>query len=229
MTATRYVNKFGVELEGGWDSPPPDRERLRGDGSVVGVSGQFFVGECTSRPFDDLSVGLAWIENNYPDKRGQSCGLHVHMSFTPHIKAVSFLADSVEYWDHLEQELSTWGKQRNVKSRHFWARLRGENDMCSVGGRWRAPTVLKGGSVDRYRAVNFEALNKHGTVEIRVLPMFQSHRLAVGAVSTVLSATDNYLTSAFNGERSGPVIGETDEIDMTPVSIVIPAFDPFGE
>jgi hypothetical protein len=229
MTATRYVNKFGIELEGGWDSPPPDRERLRGDASVINVGGHFYVGECTSLPFDDLSVGLAWIENNYPDKRGQSCGLHVHMSFKPHLKAVSFLADSVEYWEHLHQELSTWGKQRNVKSRLFWGRLRGENDMCSVGRSWHAPHVLKGQSIDRYRAVNFDSLNKHGTVEIRVLPMFQSKQLAVGAVSTVLSATDNYLSQAFRGERAGPVISETGEIDMSPVEIIIPAFDPFGE
>jgi hypothetical protein len=98
--------------------------------------------------------------------------------------------------------------------------------MCSTGGSWRADRVLKGGSIDRYKAVNFEALNKHNTVEIRVLPMFQSHRLAVGAVSTVLSATDNFLSLAFASSNANPVIEEMDEVDLTPTAIVIPAYDP---
>lgn len=116
-----------------------------------------------------------------------------------------------------------------MKRRDFWSRLRGENEFCRTRD-WSAPRKLKGSGIDRYRAVNFESLSRHNTVEIRVLPMFQSTTLAVGAVSTVLAATDNYLTTAFRGERAAPIVEEIDgDIDMSPVSIVIPAFDPFGE
>lgn len=228
MTATRYVDYFGIELEGGWDEYPPARDQLRRDGSVD-CDGRTYVGECTSDPFQTLADGLHWIEQNYPDHRSQSCGLHVHMSFSPQKLCVSYLADSEDYWFALRQDLETWGKQRNVKRQSFYSRLKGENSYCSTGD-WKVDSEqpLRDRGAERYKAVNFASLNKHGTVEIRVLPMFSSASLAVGAVSTVLAATDNYLSQCFSNGELNELVERTAEVEMVPPETVIVApFDPF--
>lgn len=245
MTATRYVDRFGVELEGGWDEYPPARDRLRQDSSVD-ARGRVYVGECTSRPFTNFEEGMLWIESNYPQHRALTCGLHVHMSFNPHPLCVGYLADSEAYWLSLRRDLETWGKQRNVQRRDFYSRLRGENSYCrSDPGRWEAEDALKGWDTERYQAVNFHALQRHGTIEIRVLPMFSSAKLAAAAVGRVLTATDNYLSQCFSDpvlnepieeEADTPEENPDDHVVVEPLAIleragdvVVPSFDPFAE
>jgi len=153
------------------------------------------------------------------------------MSFDPHPLCVSYLADSTAYWLALKADLEGWGKQRNVKRKDFYSRLRGENSYCRTEEDWEQQSrwALKGEESERYRAVNFASLNKHGTIEIRVLPMFSSAKLAVGAVSTVLTATDNYLSRCFADDDLNTPIEETTDHNLPGDSIVIAPFDPLAD
>lgn len=192
-----YVKAVGIELEGGWDARPPMGDRFREDGSVS-TRGREWSGELPSPILESWTQAKRFIAENYPCHTGASCGMHVHMSFHDQTRAVSAILDSELFLRSLVKNLEAWGKKRNrVSSRAFYHRLSGENEFCSA--RWLPEGGIhdwRGRSPTRYTIVNFRSLSSHGTVEIRVLPMFRSRRLAAKAARRVIAFTEDYLRKA---------------------------------
>lgn len=202
MTRRRYIHRIGVEVEGGWDhAPAMGRAALKGDGSVYfgadGPSPNFHVGEIASNPMTRPHLE-AWLEGNYPHHVNATCGIHVHMSFRPswgHARCVSILMDSPAYWRTVRDSLLAWANRASLhSSSQFWPRMRGENRFCEdafvPSNGWR--------SGNRYLAVNFCALRRHGTIEVRCLPAFKRWRMAYRAIETLLSTTEAYIHGRYD-------------------------------
>jgi hypothetical protein len=206
MTTLRNVAKFGIELEGGWDTAPRDHRCYKGDSSVH-VPGSWRVGEIVSPILTDWQSGSDFLLVNYPDHTGASCGLHVHMSFAEsraeNAYRVALLADSEAYQAGLLACLHDTAKRLKITSKAFWQRLRGENSYCMP--RWSERNVRE---MDRYRAVNFAAYARHNTVEIRVLPMFSKRQISARMVREVLTFTDGYLGTMLTRDSRAPVAVE---------------------
>lgn len=199
------VRRVGIELEGGWDRRPAcvaDRSvRFRGDGSVS-VGGSVHSGEVASLPIKPAEVP-AFIADAYPDRVGDSCGLHVHLSFSdeidrddwaePNAVALSWLADSNRFGRFLRARLGAWGRRYPCRSKPFWSRLRGENHYCQDAFNGNEAFAGRG---NRYCAVNFLAYREHSTVEIRVLPMFKERSTAIAAIVEVIATAESYLVLA---------------------------------
>lgn len=193
----RNIKKFGIELEGGWDTAPRDARLFKRDSSVH-VPGAWKVGEIVSPILTDWQSGSDFLLVNYPDHTGASCGLHVHLSFGgdgPDADAlnrwnISRLADSESYQTGLLESLKALAAELKVTSKAFFSRVNGENTYCRT--TWTPENVQTG---NRYRVVNFAAYERHRTVEIRVLPMFSKRQISARMVKRVLSFTDRYLTA----------------------------------
>lgn len=188
----RAIAMFGVELEGGWDRQPPAFGRdFHQDGSVSVRANT--VGELASPPFRSLRQFREYIAANYPQHVGVSCGGHVHISFRDQHTAVSHLLDP-EFSPALLAFLRRWGETNKIRSKEFYARIDGENSYCrpEYCGNTALGLDPLGRHVDRYCAVNYHSLRKHGTVEIRVLPMFRKASTYVRAVLAVLAFVDQW-------------------------------------
>jgi len=202
----RNIKKFGIELEGGWDMAPRDARLFKNDSSV-NVPGRWKVGEIVSPILTDWQAGSDFLLVNYPDHTGTSCGLHVHMSFgdaAANAFNVGRIADSRAYQDGLLTTLRELAAELKVTSKAFYSRIDGENTYCRP--TWHNGRPLE---TERYRAVNFAAYNRHGTIEIRVLPMFSKRQISVRMVRRVLSYTDRYLSA---------LPAETDVVSTVPAS-----------
>lgn len=185
------IKLIGIELEGGWDSPPPDEHRRVHDGSVR-VASDWFSGEIPSPTFEPSEDWPTWVENNYPDHVGISCGMHIHMSFEDNINAFADLMENCKLYErYLLFVLYRWGNKNKVKNKAFWNRVNGYNEYCT---KKPIPNcILEYGPHVRYKIINFAAIKKHETIEIRVLPMFRSKLLAISAIQTILLLTNKFL------------------------------------
>lgn len=182
-------NAWGIELEGAWDDEPDESDRLREDGSVRCQGEYFSCGELPSRPLRTLSELRSFLDGNYPDQIDVSCGMHVHISFT-RLAYVDLLAEDSAFETFLVRRLERWGRKRNVRAPGFWTRLRGDNGYCGFG--WNAES-LAGADANRYIMVNFRSYARHGTVELRLLPMFGSAHAAYRAIVALLAIVSMYI------------------------------------
>lgn len=207
----KYIRTFGFELEGGWNDPPPDAESLIGDGSVT-ARGSHWTGELPSPVFTALQCqdAFEYLEENYPHVVNSSCGLHVHLGFAEQFRnpIVGCLA-TTKYRNYLYGSIKRWANKANLDRQDavlLSGRLQGLNSYCS---RPVPSDFLIGKSVSRYHGINLSALNKHGTVEIRVLPAFQESCDAKAAIWTVLWATDRWLRLRMTelDKRPEPIAG----------------------
>lgn len=184
--------KIGVELEGGWDAwqDTVDRKaqrrgtRLKGDGSVQVTANTR--GEIASRPYKRLPALMRFMDDLYPDHVNHTCGMHVHASFnlvdygtlmTPH------------FYFYFLLRWQSWGQRLNIRSTEFWSRLKGENNYCL---RAFTPYGQLDERASRYGQLNY-CLNKHGTIECRLLPMFKDKEISKKAVIELLSIYNDYL------------------------------------
>lgn len=216
------IQRVGVEYEGGWacacdihdtrfdastlreklglvvpedvtipecHCQPPNFHR---DGSVSGVSGNW-VGEISA--VGGLPPG-EWEEFHrkwYPPFVNLSCGMHVHVSMHPKIY-MSIVTPRLESF--LIGELVRWGKAFKIPYTHpFWTRLAGGNHYTKIGitheiiqKQLRATGRIE----ERYYATNY-CWTKHGTLEIRVLPMFKQSRTAERAINAVVRALERFI------------------------------------
>lgn len=199
----------GLELEGGWFEPPKDL-KLVGDGSVfagkskVDVAGltrehpSFRKGEVNSPPIEPILVPT-WIKKFYPDVVDFTCGLHVHMSFQ-HSHYYEMLTDK-SYFDTLVHWLELWGKETKVPESHqFWERLAGKNTYCKKKFHPLSQILATSKSYDhgtpegRYTFLNY-CQRYRGTIECRVLPMFEDASTSIKAVSALINITNASLVA----------------------------------
>ena len=184
------VHSYGVELEGGIPDPSIDelerwcRERgvasrfeVGSDGSVhVGrpwwYSGGYWVDDVEIRfwsEVDRIELLLEFIALAYKLglTQNETCGNHVHVRLRDdHVMSLLFSESFVKYF---QRAYALYAKRRREKyGDKYLARM--ENSYCSFYRRPEFPEALWAYQQTRYRAVNFQAIDKHGTIEFRIFP-----------------------------------------------------------
>ncbi len=214
---SRYIKLIGIELEGCFNGTPLN---FHGDGSVnvsddmyrEGIDGR--VGESNSDP-TPLEVIGNYLERNYPILSNASCGMHVHFSFKNKLY-YSRLMDQAFHVYFLAQ-LKAWGEAQKINSKHeFWRRLAGNNHYCQVSdiqADYQAGLSSKDSA--RYKALNF-CFRLHGTLEIRVLPMFKKRTTAEKAVRACVEIINSYL------DRTGGKREEKVELNLKQTGLLAP-------
>ena len=186
------INKVGIELEGGWNQiPQPINGSIHHDGSVRNINANF-LGEVVSIPLDENQIS-EFINSNYPDKINDTCGMHIHMSFKDGIYR-EFMTR--EFFDYFCTELKKWLQQRHVGVRAI-NRVDGNNRFCKkeyhADAQYRATHKVE----ERYCIVNY-CYNLRGTIEVRVLPMFDSKEFSIMAINRVIFLFKKYYNKNCN-------------------------------
>lgn len=182
--------------EGCDDCPHPIQRRNapqcsagKRDCKVCGARGWEF----QTRP-GSIGEALRQLTTLYPEVTSRAAGMHVHMSFKE--KTSISLLCSEAFFKYWKECWEAWGTKNNVQGA-FWERLRNENQYCRPNAitDFSAKDIVASGTgrQDRYKAINFLAFENHGTVEFRLLPMFQKGNLSVGAVETLVDIVETFL------------------------------------
>lgn len=203
------INKIGVELEGGWDHVPSGCQ-IEHDGSVriptTSPMDTFRTGEIPSPPKVPLAM-WPWIKKYYPSRINNTCGMHVHMSFKTARWYAALMTE--EFQNTMLEYLARWAKEEKLPDTHpIWDRLAGKNRYCSLKF-WpdkQAAQRNKSHNMDReghrYTAINYcYGKDNCGTVEVRVLPMFDTPEQAIRAVKRVLMITNACLVKLVRKEE----------------------------
>jgi hypothetical protein len=139
-----------------------------------------------------IGEALRQLTQLYPEVTSRAAGLHVHMSFKEKTSITLLCSDAFfSYWKTRWEE---WGTKLNVKGA-FWERLKNENNYCRPNAitEFTGKALVNANGGDRYKQINFNAIEKFGTVEFRLLPMFQKGNLAVNAVETLVDIVETFL------------------------------------
>lgn len=192
-----YIKRIGLELEGGWSYRPVPE--LRRDGSVEGVRGEY-VGEISSPPYALASNAEAWMRKYYPTSTNETCGFHIHVSLEPgHYMRLM----SAEFFAAYQLAYHQWGsntwpsKNTDRWKEFFYERLQGRNRFCLPNFNPDTQTkVTSRRDPDtwntRYAQLNFcHAL--HGTLESRLLPMFEDPSLSASGMHVFLNLINAWL------------------------------------
>lgn len=190
---------MGVELEGAWTRG----RRANIAASVLGAKpiddasvhlSQGDPGEIVTRPHSSMEDLCKDIQILYPDVLNESCGFHIHTSFTP--LDASVIASS-DFFSYFKEQWAQWGRDEKVPKNHeFWQRLAGNNQHArdSFEAEKQLSTSFAGQKRQaRYTMLNFYAWEKHRTIENRVLPMFSDQKFALSAVRHMAFIYDSYL------------------------------------
>lgn len=207
-----FVYRVGVELEGGWVKVP-EGVNLHPDGSVCGLSlspaeqaqneaasltrpslwpNKLQTGELQSEPMEVRKV-QSWMEQSYPSHVNDTCGLHVHMSFKSALHYMWLMRP--EFQETMKEYVKQWAIDEGIPKTHpLFFRLKGSNTYCrdefhADGQAARTKKSYDHGGPSRYTMINYPH-GLHGTIEARLLPMFDTVDLAVKAVSRVLDVTN---------------------------------------
>lgn len=195
-----FIYRVGVELEGGW-TKVPEGVQLASDGSVQGLNlsleevtakKRLKTGELQSEPMEIRKVA-PWMEQSYPSHVNESCGLHVHVSFKSALFYMWLMTP--QFPATVQEYLRRWGKEAGLKSSHrLFSRLRGENTYCrdefhADGQASKTKKSYNHEGASRYTIINYP-YGLHGTLECRVLPMFEDHVSGVKAVQAFIDITN---------------------------------------
>lgn len=198
VKVTKQWLQMGAELEGSWSNRKAVAVKVRGarvhdDRSVHIAHGD--PGELVTRPHDNLDSLLEDIRALWPESVNDSCGFHLHASFTP--MQASILATK-DFYRFFKEEWARWGTGMKLDRAHeFWTRLSGRNKFCK--DLYDPEAQLKpmhGGAPGekRYTMLNWYAWEKHKTVECRLLPMFTNVELGLSAVRCLSEIYNTYLS-----------------------------------
>ncbi len=228
-----FVYRVGIELEGGWLKLPEGVDLAR-DGSIIGIeltpaellasknqkmNGEAYlylkIGELASEPME-LTKLTPWIQQSYPSHVNETCGLHVHYSFKD-ARHYQWLMVP-EYQATMQHYLGLWAKEEGLPADHpIWKRLRGENEFCKAeffadlqASKKRKNYGHEPGG--RYTIINYPH-GLHGTMECRVLPMFDNAGISIRAVQRVLDVTNASILRCAIREESVRGVVEVDPND----------------
>lgn len=222
------IKRIGIELEGAW-SPPPVGMKVVRDGSVFKDAGDdagirrasmpgYAVGEIALGPMLPASLSAA-IRKYYPQLHDKSCGLHVHMSFENVLHYTILTVP--EYQETIIHYLTLWAEKEALpKTNLLWDRLLGKNAYCQKKFwpdeqmRQRNKDYDKERHGHRYTIVHYP-FNRTGTVEVRLLPMFDSPQVAIRGIQTILDVTNAcliHLARRYKRSDSGKFVLPTGEI-----------------
>lgn len=219
--AGRHWIRAGVELEGGWNRSRRALEpifgrkgHIKGDGSVsVNASGH--IGEFSTRPYRDVNALWATVNQAYPDAVNDTCGMHVHTSWTlgDYVK----LADK-RFHPFFREKMRLFAESlpNGRAKRALQARLAGSNHFCQVNQDTDGERHLKQEPVDRYRQLNY-CWYRHNTLECRLLPMFDTKEGAVAAIKKLLNIYEEWLNNYGDLPDAEPKAIEADASTADPI------------
>jgi hypothetical protein len=201
-----FINKVGLEIEGGWDGTPglsPFEDAvLFADGSIdgqtrdpnEGVLETTHVGEVISTPLARPEVE-EWLKVHWPNATNRTCGYHIHVSLLS--KKSYVLLTRKGFMLRLRKKFLALGEEVKLPSKHpFWKRMSGENTFCQMhfdAGKQINIKVKRHNDRTRYGFLNF-AYNVHGTLELRGLPTFRDFPIALTFTNCFLDFVEEYLT-----------------------------------
>lgn len=203
----KYINKIGLEVEGGWDGErgiaPFDDLDLHVDRSIDGTMMRAdrrmqspHVGEAISDPIDRDAV-YEWINKYWPTEANNTCGYHIHVSF---LKPKYYtLCTRKTFFLLLLEKVQQKVEEIPLGPRHYLRRrLEGGNLFCNLdfdaSGQIRIQERRIVNRV-RYGALNF-AHGIHGTMEFRLYPAFRSKKEAKTFTDVYIDTINEYLDSA---------------------------------
>lgn len=205
-----FIYRVGVELEGGWTKLPtgvdlhPDgsvsnisltRAELEANSKATSISSQPFKlrsGELQSEPMEVRKV-QSWMEQSYPTHVNETCGLHVHMSFLSALHYMWLMTP--DFQATMKEYVRRWAIDEGLETGHrLFARLKGSNTYCkdeyyADGQASRTKKSYDHNGPSRYTMINYPH-GLHGTIEARLLPMFDTVDQSVKAVQRVLDVTN---------------------------------------
>lgn len=170
-------------------------------------------GELVSNPIPLKTVESigTWMWRGYPQAVNETCGLHVHMSFLDKMNYQRLMCP--EYGAYIISELRKFADEQGLPADHMlrqrlnpehaWTKqhcehvYRGDHQVLVGGKDYRS----RGKAHSRYTAINYCNM-QHGTLECRLLPMFEDVEMAVRAVWVVVNATNRFLSKIRQKERA---------------------------
>ena len=157
----------------------------------------------------------AWVRAVYPQHVNPTCGLHVHMSFAHKLNYSRLMTP--EFTPYMLDALRAWGQSEGLpEADPLWERLnRPDHPHCSHQYLADKQVLMRkkdyqsrGTDHSRYTAINYcEAQHRGngsgtGTVECRVLPMFQEPDVAMRAIWAVVDNTNRFLSRIRQREKA---------------------------
>lgn len=197
MLDLKYIDKVGLELEGGWTKAfsytqfKNDVSVFR-DGPPKGFPKTGHYGEVASDPLPP-HLCEEWLAVHYPDMSDATCGFHIHTSFKK--KRYYTECATREFYDFWVDTYEKWGVQEKIADKEFWSRLKGENRFCRKTFAAPAQMVLAQKLDVRRTHLNY-CWTMHKTIENRMLPVFEKRDDAVSAMLMHFSIIENYLAGA---------------------------------
>lgn len=213
MLPTKYIEKVGIELEGGWNRRFKDTD-IFGDISVqrpVNTGNRpcqcdnqghspstCHWGEIASPPLE-LESALGWMKDHFPDGVNATCGFHVHVS----VKNTRLYAELTEktFFNYFLSEVRKFGKSEGFPEDHpLWHRLREKSNKAPHPARFcnrpyaaHEQMALTTKTDARRSALNY-CYAMHGTIECRVFPAWPDPEVAARAVLTYTNAIEDWLS-----------------------------------
>jgi hypothetical protein len=173
------------------------------------------IGELPSQPMPVKDLD-AWVTKFYPSHVNETCGLHIHMSFNTLLTYQRLMTPAFE--PEVISLLRKWAQATALPPEHpLFTRLAGKSRYCRLGNtlidaqaRLDKKNFDHHARVNRYTAVNY-AHATHGTIEIRVLPMFDTADLACEALHRVIDITNAFVLTQIYREAAERVIIEAED------------------
>jgi hypothetical protein len=203
------IKLVGLEVEGGWNGTPlvaPFPEMpIIADHSVDGRTvppnrplETVHKGEITSKPMEpDMKLVGKWIDKYWPHDVNNTCGYHIHTSFS-NLKDYSILTTK-SFLNYTMEEMENLAKKLKLPSDHLiWERLAGKNPFSLLNFDGSSQIKIRRKQVGdriRYGALNF-CWGVHGTFEFRALPAFSTKDHAKVFTEKYLDAVETFLKEA---------------------------------
>jgi hypothetical protein len=218
-----HVMHFGFEVEGAfpWEIAEKDNDDeyvndyYRHDGSVSVHNDDCDDGEIASPKFriDRRKQFRQFVKENLPEETNNTCGIHTHVSFNNAL-AYQKCCD-VDFY--VEFRKSVWrfmhnGLFSNKTVREFENRFNGIHDTYCKDGFNPDHTINRGfrnfktkkskTESGRYNCINFDAFQKYGTIESRIMPSSNDADEVIAMVEFFIEFVNNYLQNVSPYERA---------------------------
>lgn len=231
LKARNRVHRVGIELEGGWAKVAPGINIVR-DGSVrfnedtiYGLKLRY-VGELASPPLEVKTPSNEWspeflsfMRTNYPLTHNDTCGMHVHLSFTSCFAYQRLMVPS--YPGTIVAYMSKWAAQQGLPLTHpIWDRLANKSRYCQHlfyaddQSRSRGKDYDQHREGHRYTLINY-CWSRYQTLECRLLPMMGTVDLAISAIQEIVTITNAFLRAT--AKRTGGALAREERLKLSHV------------
>ncbi len=199
----KSIDKIGVELEGSWNGergvPPFEDTDIHHDGSVKVAGGCTHWGELNSPAFEALEEMISWVRVHHPHATNKTCGFHIHLSLKRKLDYSRLMSTAFQRF--FQKNISKWARKNLPKDDFFWERFEGKNKYCKAQFLPDHQVNAGHGNV-RYSQLNF-CFMEHGTLEVRLFPMWSNVETSVSALKTYVEMVEEFLKHVKRSQYKG--------------------------